>query len=215
MKSILLIGLGRFGNHIAEKLGELGHEVMAVDNDEKRVNEILPYVTGAQIGDSTNEEFLKSLGVGNYDVCIVAIGGNFQNSLETTSLLKELGAKFVVSRAERDTQEKFLLRNGADEVVYPEKQVANWTAIRYSADHILDYIEFEDEYAIFEVSVPEGWLGKTVGNIDIRKKYNINIMATKENGKLNLTVTPDTLLSESISLLVVGRYDDIHRYFKI
>lgn len=215
MKSILLIGLGRFGNHIAEKLGELGHEVMAVDNDEKRVNEILPYVTGAQIGDSTNEEFLKSLGVGNYDVCIVAIGGNFQNSLETTSLLKELGAKFVVSRAERDTQEKFLLRNGADEVVYPEKQVANWTAIRYSADHILDYIELEDEYAIFEVSVPEGWLGKTVGNIDIRKKYNINIMATKENGKLNLTVTPDTLLSESISLLVVGRYDDIHRYFKI
>ncbi len=215
MKSILLIGLGRFGNHIAEKLGELGHEVMAVDNDEKRVNEVLPYVTGAQIGDSTNEEFLKSLGVGNYDVCIVAIGGNFQNSLETTCLLKELGAKFVVSRAERDTQEKFLLRNGADEVVYPEKQVANWTAIRYSADHILDYIELEDEYAIFEVSVPDGWLGKTVGNIDIRKKYNINIMATKENGKLNLTVTPDTLLSESISLLVVGRYDDIHRCFKI
>ena len=136
MKNILLIGLGRFGRHIALQLNKLGHEVMAVDSNEERVNKILPIVTNAQIGDSTNTEFLKSLGIGNFDVCIVTIGGNFQNSLETTSLLKELGAKLVVSRAERDVQEKFLLRNGADEVVYPEKQVANWAAIRYTADHI-------------------------------------------------------------------------------
>ena len=114
MKNILLIGLGRFGKNIALQLNKLGHEVMAVDNNEERINEILPIVTNAQIGDSTNTEFLKSLGIGNFDVCIVTIGGNFQNSLETTSLLKELGAKLVVSRAERDVQEKFLLRNGAD-----------------------------------------------------------------------------------------------------
>ena len=143
MKNILLIGLGRFGRHIALQLNKLGHEVMAVDSNEERVNKILPIVTNAQIGDSTNTEFLKSLGIGNFDVCIVTIGGNFQNSLETTSLLKELGAKLVVSRAERDVQEKFLLRNGADEVVYPEKQVANWAAIRYTADHIRDYIEVD------------------------------------------------------------------------
>ena len=138
MKSILLIGLGRFGKHIAMKLHELNHEVMAIDKQEERVEEVIPFVTNAQIGDSMNEAFLRSLGVGNFDVCIVAIGNDFQSSLETTSLLKELGAKMVVSRAGRDVQAKFLLRNGADEIVYPEKQLANWTAIRYSSDHIFE-----------------------------------------------------------------------------
>ena len=145
MKSILLIGLGRFGKHIALHLNHLGHQVMAVDTSEERVEAVLPLVTNAQIGDSTNADFLESLGVRNYDVCIVAIGNNFQSSLETTSLLSELGARFVVSRAATDVQEKFLLRNGANEVVYPEKQLAKWTAIRYSADHILDYIMSADQ----------------------------------------------------------------------
>ena len=148
MKSILLIGLGRFGKHIALHLNHLGHQVMAVDTSEERVEAVLPIVTNAQIGDSTNADFLESLGVRNYDVCIVAIGNNFQSSLETTSLLSELGARFVVSRAATDVQEKFLLRNGANEVVYPEKQLAKWTAIRYSADHILDYIELDENHAM-------------------------------------------------------------------
>ncbi len=215
MKNILLIGLGRFGKHIALQLNKLGHEVMAVDSNEERVNEILPIVTNAQIGDSTNTEFLRSLGIGNFDVCIVTIGGNFQNSLETTSLLKELGAKMVVSRAERDVQAKFLLRNGADEVVYPEKQVANWAAIRYTADHIRDYIEVDEAHAIFEVEVPEGWIGKTVGELDIRRKYSINIMATKENGKINMAVSPDTVLTDNITLLVLGAYKELQKCFRI
>ena len=215
MKNILLIGLGRFGKHIALQLNKLGHEVMAVDSNEERVNEILPIVTNAQIGDSTNTEFLKSLGIGNFDVCIVTIGGNFQNSLETTSLLKELGAKLVVSRAERDVQEKFLLRNGADEVVYPEKQVANWAAIRYTADHIRDYIEVDDAHGIFEVEVPEEWIGKTVGELDIRRKYSINIMATKENGKINMAVSPETVLTDNITLLVLGAYKELQKCFRI
>ena len=215
MKNILLIGLGRFGRHIALQLNRLGHEVMAVDSNEERVNEILPIVTNAQIGDSTNTEFLKSLGIGNFDACIVTIGGNFQNSLETTSLLKELGAKLVVSRAERDVQEKFLLRNGADEVIYPEKQVANWAAIRYTADHIRDYIEVDEAHAIFEVEVPEGWIGKTVGELDIRRKYSINIMATKENGKINMAVSPETVLTDNITLLVLGAYKELQKCFRI
>ena len=215
MKNILLIGLGRFGRHIALQLNKLGHEVMAVDSNEERVNKILPIVTNAQIGDSTNTEFLKSLGIGNFDVCIVTIGGNFQNSLETTSLLKELGAKLVVSRAERDVQEKFLLRNGADEVIYPEKQVANWAAIRYTADHVRDYIEVDEAHAIFEVEVPEGWIGKTVGELDIRRKYSINIMATKENGKINMAVSPDTVLTDNIPLLVLGAYKELQKCFRI
>lgn len=123
MKSILLIGLGRFGKHIALHLNHLGHQVMAVDTSEERVEAVLPLVTNAQIGDSTNADFLESLGIRNYDVCIVAIGNNFQSSLETTSLLSELGARFVVSRAATDVQEKFLLRNGANEVVYPENSL--------------------------------------------------------------------------------------------
>ena len=148
---------------------------MGGDIREERGEAVLPYATNAQIGDSTNQEFLRSLGIGNFDVCIVTIAKDFQNSLETTSLLKELGAKLVVSRAERDVQAKFLLRNGADEVVYPEKQMARWTAIRYTADHVLDYISVDDSNAIFEVEVPESWVGKSIGEIDVRKKYNINI----------------------------------------
>ncbi len=215
MKSILLIGLGRFGRHIAMKLRDLNHQVMAVDQNEVLVQEILPFVTNAQIGDSTNQSFLESLGVDNYDVCIVAIGNDFQSSLATTSLLKELGAKLVVSRAETDVQEKFLLRNGADEVVYPEKQLAKWTAIRYSADHILDYIELDGEHAVFEVMIPANWLGKTVAQIDIRKKYHINIMGVKRGKQLDLTITPDTVLSQGQTMMVLGRYRDIQKCFRI
>ena len=215
MKSILLIGLGRFGKHIAVKLHELNHEVMAIDKNEERVDEVLPYVTNAQIGDSMKEEFLRSLGVGNYDVCIVAIGNDFQGSLETTSLLKELGAKKVVARAARDSQAKFLLRNGADEIVYPEKQLANWTAIRYTSDHIFDYIELDEEHAIFEIEVPMNWISKSIGEIDIRRRYNINIMAIKKKGKLEMAISPDTRLEEDEALLVLGRHKDIQKCFHI
>lgn len=214
-KSILLIGLGRFGRHMAVKLNELGHEVLAVDSDEEKINDIADIVTNAQIGDSTNIQFLKRLGIDNFDVCIVTISGDFQSSLETTSLLKELGAKKVISRAERDGQAKFLLRNGADEIVYPEKQLAYWTAIRYTSDHIMDYIEIDNEHAIFEVAIPKEWIGKSILEIDIRKKYNINILAVKENGKLNVTVKPDIILREDKSLLVIGEYKSLLKCFKI
>ena len=215
MKSILLIGLGRFGRHIAMKLDELHHHVMAVDKEDTRVDAVLPFVTNAQIGDATNEDFLSSLGVGNFDVCIVAIGDNFQNSLEVTSLLKELGARMVVSRAARDVHAKFLLRNGADEIVYPERQLADWVAIRYSADHILDYIELDEEHAIFEISVPEEWIGKTIGQLDIRKKYNINIMALKTNDIMNLKISSDTQLLKDSTMLVLGETKHIQKCFHI
>ena len=215
MKSILLIGLGRFGRHIAMKLDELHHHVMAVDKEDTRVDAVLPFVTNAQIGDATNEDFLSSLGVGNFDVCIVAIGDNFQSSLEVTCLLKELGARMVVSRAARDVHAKFLLRNGADEIVYPERQLADWVAIRYSADHILDYIELDEGHAIFEISIPEEWIGKTIGQLDIRKKYNINIMALKTNDIMNLKITSDTQLLKGSTMLVLGETKHIQKCFHI
>ena len=198
MKNILLIGLGRFGKHIAMQLNQMGHEIMAVDIDEERVNKVLPFVTNAQIGDSTDAEFLQSLGIGNFDICFVTIGGSFQNSLETTSLLKELGANLVISRAERDVQEKFLLRNGADRVVYPEKQVAKWAS-----------------HAIFEVEVPDEWLGRSVGELDIRKKYNINILAVKKEREVSVAISVDTVLEAGSTLLVLGDYKAIQKCFHI
>ena len=215
MKNVLLIGLGRFGMHVAAHLYDLGHQVMAVDTDEDRVNKVLPFVTNAQIGDSTDADFLRSLGVDNYDVCIVTIGGNFQNSLETASLLEELGAKKVVARAERDVQAKFLLRNGADEAVYPEKQVAKWTAIRYTADHILDYIEVDDSHGIFEVDVPPAWIGKSVGELDIRRKFDINIIALRRGGKTEFSVSPDMTLDDKCTLLVMGELRALQKCFRI
>lgn len=215
MKSILLIGVNSFGTWIAKKLHELGHQVLAVDRNEERVNAVLPYVTDAQIGDSTNEAFLRSLGINNFDVCIVTIGSDFQSSLETTSMLKELGGKLVVSRADREVQGKFLLRNGADEVINPEKQIAEWAAIRYASNHILDYISLDEEHAIYEVSVPKDWIGKSIGQIDIRKRYGINILVVKQNGKMNLSVTPETILNESMTMLVLGDRKAMQRCFKI
>jgi len=189
--------------------------LLAVDKKEERVDAVLPFVTNAQIGDSTNEDFLMSFGIRNFDLCIVAIGDDFQSSLETTSLLKELGAKLVVSRAAGDVQAKFLLRNGADEIVYPEKQLADWTAIRYSSDHIFDYIELDDDHSIFEVQVPEDWIGKTVGELDIRKKYNMNIMALKQSGRLDLSITPKTRMVQDQTMLVLGETKAVQKVFHI
>lgn len=215
MKNVLLIGAGHFGRHIAMQLSQLGHQVMALDTDEERINDILPFVTKAQIGDSTNAELLRALGIRDFDVCFVTISGNFQNSLETTSLLKELGAKYVVSRAERDVQAKFLLRNGADNVVYPEKQMVIWAAKRYTADHIFDYIEIDKQHAIFEVEVPKAWVGKSIGTLDVRKKFGINILGIKRLGKTDVSITPDTILSEDITMLALGEYKALQKCFRI
>lgn len=215
MKTVLLIGLGRFGRHIAMKMNELHHQVMAVDKNEERVEALLPYVTNAQIGDSTKEEFLKSLGVRNFDLCIVTIGSDFQSSLETTSLLKELGAKLVVSRASRDIHAKFLLRNGADEVLYPERQLASWAAIRYTSDHIADYVEIEKDYGIFEVEVPMNWYEKSIRELDIRNRYNVNILGIRRDGKISMNIAPDTQLQQDDMIMVLGKLSEVQKCFHI
>lgn len=215
MKTVLLIGLGRFGRHVARELYELNHQVLAVDENEENVNQVLQYVTGARIGDSTDIEFLKTLGVDNFDACIVTIRNNFQSSLETTSLLKDMGARYVISRASNDIHEKFLLKNGADSVVFPEKQIASWTAIRCTSDHILDYIELDDDHSVLELTIPESWDGKTVAQLDIRKKYGINVVAIRQNGQLIVNITADTVMSVDNPVLVLGSYKKIQKCFKI
>ena len=215
MKSILLVGLGRFGKNVAIQLNNLGHEVMGIDIDEEKVNEAMDIVTNAQIGDSTNEAFLRTLGVDEYDVCFVTISNDFQSSLETTCLLKELGAQFVVSRAERDGQEKFLLRNGADRVVYPEKQVAKWAAVRYSSNHILDYLELDEKNSLYEVSIPEQWYDKSIVQLDVRRKHNLTIIGLKKDGAMNFNIKPDTVLTPDMTLLVVGEDKVLQKCFRI
>lgn len=213
MKSVLLVGAGRFGKHFASKLYELGHEIMVVDTDEEKINTLLPYVTNAQIGDSTNPNFLKTLDVDKYDVCVVAIGDNFQNSLETTYLLHEMGAKHVIARASRGMQEKFLKNNGADEVIYPEKQLAIWTALACTSEHIIDYREIDENYSLVEIDVPDSWDGKSVGELNVRSKYGINILGIRENGKLNMNIRPETVLDGAMHILVVGENALIQKYF--
>ena len=212
MKSVLLIGLGRFGRHMARKLQELDHEVLAIDDNEERVNEALSIVTNAQIGDATNEEFVKSLGVRNFDLCVVAIGDDFQSSLETTALLKENGAKFVLARASREVHAKFLLRNGADDVVYPESQMAEWAAVRYSSDHIFDYIELTEDYSTFETAVPVSWVGKTVVELAVRQKYRINILAIRRDGKVEPMPGPNHRFLLDETMFILGDNRDVQKF---
>ena len=214
MKTVLLIGLGRFGRHVARRLYDLDHQVLAVDSNEDCVNRVLPFVTGAQIGDSTNPTFLAALGVKEFDVCIVAIGDDFQSSLETVALLKELGARKVIARAATGTQEKFLLRNGADEVVYLEKQLASWVAVRCTSDHLLDYIELDGDYSLYELAVPERWEGKTLLELDLRKKYGINVLGIRKNGKLDMNVRPETVFGGTMSVLLLGNDRAVQRCFR-
>ena len=184
MKSILIIGLGRFGRHMAKKFSEQNNDVMAIDINEERINNVLSVVTNALIGDATNERFMETIGVRDFDLCVVAIGDNFQSSLETTALLKDLGAKFILARASRDVHAKFLLRNGADDVIYTEKETAERLAVKYGSDNIFNYIELNDEYSIYEIAVPSSWLNKSILKVNVRSKYGISILATKQGNNI-------------------------------
>lgn len=214
MKSILLIGMGKFGQYTARKLYELGHDVMVVDKKKKRTDKVMDYVTSARIGNASDRAFLESLGIRNYDLCIVCIGDAFLESLEITSLLKELGAVKVVSRATSGTQEKFLLRNGADAVVFPERQLASWTAIRYSSNRIENYIEVSDGYSIYEVNVPVQWDNKRIDEIDVRRRYGINILGIR-NGSMDMSPSHDTVLRKEETMLVLGRDDQLQSLFRL
>jgi trk system potassium uptake protein TrkA len=212
MKSVLIIGAGQFGIHIAKRMSELRCEIMAVDSDEARINKILPYVANAQIGNSTNADFMESLGIPDYDVCIVTISDSFQNSLETTALLKDLGARKVISRAQNDVQEKFLLRNGADETVYPEKQMAVRLATKEAFDDILDVLQLDHDINIYEVRVPASWNNKTIAELDIRKKHHLNIIAIRSSDRLVIPM-PDMIVTKDDAILIIGNIKDIQNVF--
>ena len=214
MKSILIIGLGRFGRHMAKKFSEQNNDVMAIDINEERINNVLSVVTNALIGDATNEQFMETIGVRDFDLCVVAIGDNFQSSLETTALLKDLGAKFVLARASRDVHAKFLLRNGADDVIYTEKETAERLAVKYGSDNIFNYIELNDEYSIYEIAVPSSWLNKSILKVNVRSKYGISILATKQGNNIYPLPKPEHVFTDSESLMILGKNEDVPRFIK-
>ena len=214
MKSILIIGMGRFGHHLCENLARLGNEIMIVDQKEEVLEDLLPIVTSAKIGDCTSEEVLRSLGIGNFDLCFVCIGTNFQSSLEVTSLVKELGGKYVVSKANRDIHAKFLLKNGADEVIYPDRDIAEKLATRHSANHVFDYVELTSEYSIYEIPPIVEWVGKTIRDVNFRAKYHVSILGTKKDGKTSLLPPADHEFKKDEHLMVIGRKEDVGKILK-
>lgn len=214
MKSILVLGAGEFGSTIAKRMSELGCDVLSVDSDENVINEISPYVTNAMIGDCTNRDLLRSLGIPDFDICVVALGGLFQASLEATCTLKELGAKFVMARATNDVQMKFLRMVGADEIAYPEKQTAIRFATRYASDMILDFIRLDSNYSIYEIKVPKDWIGKTLVQTDVRRKHKVNIITVKRGDSVFIP-HPETVFMENDITFVIGEMKDIRKCFKI
>lgn len=209
MKTILIIGLGRFGRHMAKKFIEEGNDVLAVERDEERANNATDFIRNIQIGDATDERFIESIGINNFDICVVAIGDDFQHSLEITVLLKDMGAKFVIARASRDVHRKLLLRNGADHVVYAEREMAERLAVKYGAKNIFDYIELTPEVGIYEIAVPSSWCGKSIIEKSIRAKYNISILAIKMNGEIFPLPSPDHVFSKDETLMVKGTHANI------
>ena len=211
MKSILVIGIGRFGYHLIDQLNKAGDEILAVDSSEERIEPVLGKVTSSLIGDATNESFIRSLGVENFDVCFVAIGDDFQSSLETTSLLKECGAKYVVARASRSVHEKFLLRNGADSVIFPEKQLAEWSAVRYCSGRVVDYLDYPGDYSIFEIKVPKEWVGKSLVDLGVRNRLHLNVLSIKREDKAILEFPADLVFEDGDTVTIFGADKDIKK----
>ncbi|MBQ8003112.1 MAG: TrkA family potassium uptake protein [Clostridia bacterium] len=214
MKNILVIGMGRFGQHLCKELFELGNEIMAVDTDEIALESVSQYVAASRVADCSNPEVLSSIGVTDYDVCVVCIGNNFQNSLEITSQLKEMGAKYVVSKANRDIQAKFLLRNGADEVIYPNRDMAEKLARKVNTNHVFDYIELTGEYAIYEIPPIKAWIGKSIREANIRAEYNVNVLGTKADGQTKIMPLADHVIEDGEHLIVVATQKDIDKIVK-
>lgn len=215
MKSFLVIGAGKFGSQLIKQLYEKGHEVMVIERNEDAINNVLPWTTSARIGDGSNPELLKTLGVGNFDMCFVAIGDNFEGSLETTYYLKQLGAQSVVSMASTDIQSEFLLRNGADDVIYPDRQMARWAAVRYGNSHIIDFTELDSDHSIAVVDPPQKWVGKSILELDVRRMTGINVIGFRRNREVNVSVDPGTVITVDMQLIVAGETKNIEKLFRL
>ncbi len=211
MKSVLVIGMGRFGQHLASKMQALGNDVMIVDRNESIINSLAPNFTDSQIGDCTDSNVIESLGVSEFDICFVCMGEDFQSSVVITSLLKTHGAKYVISKATHSIQHEVLFKVGADEVVYPEREIAEKVAIRCNSKNIFDYIPLTQEYSIYEIPVRDSWVGKTIVDINVRKHHKVNIVAVIHDGKMKPMPGADYVFCEGDRITVIGKADDVFK----
>lgn len=208
-KQYVVIGLGRFGSSVAQTLYSLGNDVLVIDKNEDLVQDISDSVTHAVQMDATDENALRTLGLRNFDVAIITIGANIQSSVMATLLVKELGVKYIVAKANNDLHAKVLTKIGADRVILPEKDMGVRVAHNISSSSILDYIELSTDYSIIEIKAPEEWKGKTIMDLKLRKKYGINVMAIKNKKDINISPMPDDMIYENDVLVAVGAAQDL------
>lgn len=213
MKNILIIGIGNFGFYVAKELNKLNTQILAVDNNEENLQKVDEYVSKTLIGNSKDLDFLKTIGINTFDECIVSIGDDFQASLETVLNLKELGAKKITARASMESQEKLLLKIGADLVVYPEKQLAKWTALHCGTSSVYDFMDLDNEYGIYEILAPKEWIGKTLIDLDLRKKFNINIVGIKTQNRIQMILGPNYIFKENENLVIIAKEKDANNLF--
>lgn len=216
MRQFVVIGIGRFGSALAQRLYELGHEVLAIDVDEEEIQKVSDKVTHAVTADASDEHVLKSLGVRNFDVAIVSIGSDIQSSIIITLMLKEMGVKYVVAKAMNDLHAKVLLKIGADRVVFPERDMGERVAHNLIATNILEFIELSPEFSIIEFTIPSNWIGKNLRDLNLRVKYGVNVVAVKDSVTEEINAAPkaDDELDENSILVVIGKNDDLKRLEK-
>lgn len=210
-KSFLIIGMGTFGHHLCRELAKQHCEIMAVDAVAEAVEDVLGLVVSAKVGDCTNEEVLRSFGVADFDACFVCVSSDFKNSLQITSLLRELGARKIICKANDDIHKKFLLRNGADQVIYPEKEAATSLAVSESSDDIFDCIPLTADYSIYELKVPDRWVGRSIKDLSIRTQYRLNVLALKTDTAVQPMPGADHVFQDDEHVLVMGLVEDVRR----
>ncbi|WP_420544271.1 potassium channel family protein [Tepidanaerobacter acetatoxydans] len=214
LKQFIVIGLGRFGLSLAETLYDLGHDVLGIDIDEEIIQNVVDSITHAVKADATDENALKALGVRNFDVAVVSIGNDIQASILITLILKEMGIKYVVAKAQNELHGKVLHKIGADRIVFPERDMGIRVAHNLTLPNILDYIQLSPEYSIIEISAISSWFNKSLSQLDIRRKYGLNVIAIKRDGDVIISPSGDDVILKGDVLAVVGKKRDIENMEK-
>ncbi len=215
MKSILIIGAGNFGHYLCRNFLKLKNQVMIIDKEETALDDLLDDATGTLIADCTRESVLSRIGVDEFDLCFVCISGNFQTALEITSLLKDMGAKYVVSLAGNEVHSKFLLRNGADEVIHPNLDSAIRAAVKYNSDHVFNFVDLRDGYAIYEISPLPSWVGKSLQDAKIHSTFEFYVIGVTHAGQeLKVIPSPEETILEDDRLMVLAHEQQMNNFIE-
>ena len=209
VKQFLVLGLGSFGNSVAKTICDLGHEVLAVDGDAEKVERATEFATQAVQANIIDESTLKSMGIRNFDACVVAIGEDLKASILVCMMLKDLDAKYIIAKANDNIHAKVLRQLGVDRVVFPERDTGIRVANTMVTKNVLDLMDLQDDYRVAEIHVPEEWCGKTIVDVDVRKKYKINVLAINREDDFIVSPPPATTFKNNDNIIVLGKSEDI------